>query len=53
MVPTQVSPTMSPVKDVVQHLELVTPKSGRADVAGRSRSTTTELHSYLLTSAAL
>ena len=28
------------VKDVVKHLELVTPKSGRADAAGPSRSNT-------------
>ena len=28
------------VKDVVKHLELVTPKSGRADAAGPSHSNT-------------
>jgi len=34
--PTQAFPTMSPksfVKDVVQHLEIVTPNLGRADAA--------------------
>jgi len=41
--PTQASPTMSSksfVKDVVQCLEIATPKSGGADAAGPSPSNT-------------
>jgi len=47
--PTQKSPTMSPksfVKDVVKRLELVTPKSGRADATGPSWSNIIKTHTH-------